>query len=213
MIPVKRRGLMLVLSSPSGAGKSTIARAILAQNPNIKLSVSATTRPQRPGEVEGVDYFFVSEKEFDLMVHDGEMLEYATVFGNKYGTPKKPVEDALNAGQDVMFDIDWQGTQQLTEHSADDLVRVFILPPSVEELRKRLTTRAQDSDDVIAYRMSESANQMSHWQEYDWVIINETLERTIGQVQSILNSEQLRRHRQQGISGFIRTLGDEAKKY
>ena len=213
MIPVKRRGLMLVLSSPSGAGKSTIARAILAQNPNIKLSVSATTRPQRPGEVEGVDYFFVTEKEFDLMVHDGEMLEYATVFGNKYGTPKKPVEDALNAGQNVMFDIDWQGTQQLTEHSADDLVRVFILPPSVNELRKRLVTRAQDSDDVVAYRMGEAANQMSHWQEYDWVIINETLERTIGQVQSILNSEQLRRHRQQGISSFIRKLGDEAKKY
>ena len=213
MIPVKRRGLMLVLSSPSGAGKSTIARAILAQNPNIKLSVSATTRPRRPGEVEGVDYFFVTEKEFDLMVHDGEMLEYANVFGNKYGTPKKPVEDALNAGQDVMFDIDWQGTQQLTEHSADDLVRVFILPPSVEELRKRLTTRAQDSDDVITYRMGEAANQMSHWQEYDWVIVNETLERTIGQVQSILNSEQLRRHRQQGISNFVRTLGDEAKKY
>ena len=212
MQPIKRRGLMLVLSSPSGAGKSTIARAILAQNANIKLSVSATTRAQRPGEVEGVDYFFVTEKEFDLMVHDGEMLEYATVFGNKYGTPKKPVEDALNAGQDVMFDIDWQGTQQLTEHSSDDLVRIFILPPSVDELRKRLVTRAQDSDDVVAYRMSESANQMSHWQEYDWVIINETLENTLGQVQSILNSEQLRRHRQQGIANFVRTLGDEASK-
>lgn len=209
MPPLNRRGLMLVLSSPSGAGKSTIARAILAQNPNLKLSISATTRPMRPGEHHGTDYYFISQHEFNTMVEQGDMLEYATVFANKYGTPKKPVEEALNNGQDVMFDIDWQGTQQLTEHSPNDLVRIFILPPSRDELLNRLRTRAQDSEKTIQYRMSQSSNEMSHWVEYDWVIINENLADSIAQVQTILTSERLRRHRQQGISQFIKTLRED----
>lgn len=209
MPPLNRRGLMLVLSSPSGAGKSTIARAILVQNPNLKLSISATTRPMRPGEHHGTDYYFISQHEFNTMVEQGDMLEYATVFANKYGTPKKPVEEALNNGQDVMFDIDWQGTQQLTEHSPNDLVRIFILPPSRDELLNRLRTRAQDSEKTIQYRMSQSSNEMSHWVEYDWVIINENLADSIAQVQTILTSERLRRHRQQGISQFIKTLRED----
>lgn len=201
-----RRGLMLVLSSPSGAGKSTIARAILAQNPDLNLSVSATTRPPRPGETDGTDYYFVSPEKFNEMVQNGEMLEHATVFENQYGTPKKPVYDALQQGQDVMFDIDWQGTQQLTEHSADDLVRVFILPPSREELHSRLKTRAQDSEETIQYRMSQSASEMSHWQEYDWVIVNDDLQQSIAQVQAILTSERLRRRRQSGLRDFVHNL-------
>lgn len=204
-----RRGLMLVLSSPSGAGKSTIAKAILAQNSDLKLSISATTRPMRPGEKNDVDYSFVSKEEFDDMVKNGDMLEYATVFNNQYGTPKKPVMDSLDNGYDVMFDIDWQGTQQLTEHSADDLVRIFILPPSRKELLNRLRTRAQDSEETITYRMNQSSNEMSHWLEYDWVIINENLDESIQQVQSILTSERLRRHRQKGMGKFVTRLREE----
>jgi len=203
---IKRRGLMLVLSSPSGAGKSTISRQILDSDGEIEMSVSVTTRPRRPGEVDGRDYHFVDATDFNLMVNRGELLEHAKVFGNYYGTPKRPVMDALARGRDVLFDIDWQGTQQLAEHASDDLVRVFILPPSTAELERRLKTRAQDPADVVSQRMAKAADEMSHYYEYDWVIVNRSLPDSLAQVRAILTSERLRRRRQTGLSDFVKGL-------
>jgi len=203
---IKRRGLMLVLSSPSGAGKTTISRSLLDRDNNLSLSVSATTRPRRPGEVNGRDYFFVSEEKFKDMIRDGEFLEHAHVFGHHYGTPYGPVEEALSNGQDVLFDIDWQGTQQVADKAPNDLVRVFILPPSTEELERRLYTRAQDSEEVVRGRMARAADEMSHWAEYDYIIVNEDLSRSLAQVEAILVAERLRRPRQTGLRDFVEGL-------
>jgi len=200
---IKRRGLMLVLSSPSGAGKSTISRALLERDGNLVMSVSATTREPRPGEVEGEHYFFIDKPKFDAMAAAGEMLEHAQVFDNFYGTPKKPVEQALNGGRDVMFDVDWQGTQQLSERAADDLVRIFILPPTMAELERRLYERAQDSKEVVDRRMAKAASEMSHYFEYDYIIINDDLETSIARAQAILTAERLKRERQIGLHDFI----------
>lgn len=203
---VKRRGLMLVLSSPSGAGKTTISRKLLESDPNLSLSVSATTRPPRPGEVEGEDYFFVTQKRFEKMVAEGGFLEHATVFDNRYGTPRAPVEATLAEGRDVLFDIDWQGTQQLSDKVPSDLVRIFVLPPSTQELEKRLYARAQDSEEVVRGRMAKAADEMSHWAEYDYIIINEDVERSLMEVSTILKAERLRRDRQVGLRDFVEKL-------
>jgi guanylate kinase len=203
---VHRRGLMLVLSSPSGAGKTTISRELLKREPNLTMSVSATTRPKRPGEVEGVDYYFVDTTTFNLMVNRREFLEHAQVFGNYYGTPREPVERALTDGHDVLFDIDWQGTQQLMESARSDLVTVFILPPSTRELERRLQTRAQDSAEVVAKRMSHAPDEMSHWPEYDYVIVNRDIDASVAQVRAILTAERLRRERQVGLGDFVKAL-------
>jgi guanylate kinase len=203
---VARRGLMLVLSSPSGAGKTTLSRRLLEADPAVQLSVSATTRPQRPAEVDGRDYHFVDRARFDAMIRNDELLESAEVFGNRYGTPRAPVEQALARGQDVLFDIDWQGTQQLREKVPKDLVSVFLLPPSAEELERRLHTRAQDSDDVIRSRMAKAADEMSHWAEYDYIVINRDLDDAFKELQAILMAERLKRERQTGLSAFVRGL-------
>jgi guanylate kinase len=203
---VKRRGLMLVVSSPSGAGKTTIARALLERDPGVILSVSATTRPKRPGEVDGKDYIFVTPRIFEELAATGQFLEHARVFDHRYGTPAAPVETALEAGRDVLFDIDWQGTQQLAEKARDDLVRVFILPPSTAELESRLRTRARDPDEVVKRRMAKAADEMSHWAEYDYVIVNRDLEDSVSQVAAILAAERLKRERQIGLSGFVEGL-------
>jgi guanylate kinase len=204
--PIQRRGLMYVLSSPSGAGKTTITRALLKSNPDLEISISATTRPRRPGEVDGQDYYFVEIPEFNAMVDNGEMLEHAKVFGNYYGTPRQPVEEALNRGLDVIFDIDWQGTQQLREIARDDLVTVFILPPSSKELERRLRERNQDSEESIRHRMDKAADEMTHYSEYDYVLINSNVDLTIHQAQQILDSERLKRQRAGGLSDFVRGL-------
>jgi guanylate kinase len=206
MSEIKRRGLMLVLSSPSGAGKTTLSRKLLASDPNITLSVSATTRAMRPTEVEGKDYFFISPKEFDAWVQQDAFLEHATVFENRYGTPKGPVEDALVSGRDVLFDIDWQGTQQMKDKVREDLVSIFILPPSHAELERRLKTRAEDSDDVVAKRMSKAADEMSHNPEYDYVIVNRDLDHALMQIKSILEAERTRRTRLIGVGEFVAGL-------
>ena len=203
---VQRRGLMYVLSSPSGAGKSTIARAILERDPEITMSVSATTRPKRPGETPGKDYRFIDLTEFNLMVNRQEFLEYAKVFDNYYGTPAEPVREQLEAGRDVLFDIDWQGTQQLAEKAREDLVRVFILPPSMVELEHRLETRAQDSAAVVAKRMAKAADEMTHYAEYDYIIINRDVETSVEQALAILKAERLRRDRQIGLGEFVKGL-------
>ncbi|MFL4967393.1 MAG: guanylate kinase [Xanthobacteraceae bacterium] len=203
---VARRGLMLVLSSPSGAGKTTLSRKLLATDPSVELSVSVTTRPMRSGEVDGRDYRFIDRARFDGMVGGGELLEWAEVFDHCYGTPKQPVQAALEAGRDVLFDIDWQGTQQLREKVPTDLVSVFVLPPSVSELERRLRARALDPDDVIKRRMAKAADEMSHWAEYDYVVINRDIDKAFIEVCAILAAERLKRERQTGLSGFVRTL-------
>ena len=203
---IARRGLMLVLSSPSGAGKTTISRLLLEKETNISMSVSATTRPKRPGEVEGRDYYFIDPTEFNLMVNRRELLEHAKVFGHYYGTPRAPVKNALEAGSDVIFDIDWQGAQQLTEKARHDIVSVFILPPSTEELDRRLYQRAQDSAGVVAARMAKAPDEMSHWAEYDFIVINQDVENSVSEVQAILAAERLRRHRQIGLSELVKRL-------
>lgn len=197
---------MLVLSSPSGAGKTSISRRLLQAESGLVMSVSATTRPRRPGEVDGVDYHFVGKTEFQLMINRGELLEYAKVFGNYYGTPKAPVEKVLARGDDVLFDIDWQGTQQLADSARDDLVSVFILPPSTRELERRLTTRAQDSAEVVSQRMAKAADEMSHYREYDYIIVNRDLEKSVGEVRAILTAERLKRDRQLGLTDFVKML-------
>ena len=207
--PIQRRGLMLAVSSPSGAGKTTISRALLNSDPQIDMSVSATTRSKRPGETEGRDYFFIDKEEFGLQVNRGHFLEHARVFDHYYGTPKEPVEKALAAGRDMLFDIDWQGTQQIYEKARDDLVRVFILPPSAMELERRLRQRAQDTEEVVAQRMSEAAAEMSHWQEYDYVIVNRDLDESIAQTRAILAAERLKRDRQLGLGDFVKTLREQ----
>ncbi|HEU0070016.1 MAG TPA: guanylate kinase [Alphaproteobacteria bacterium] len=205
-LAIHRRGLMLVLSSPSGAGKTTISRALLDREPNLTMSISATTRAKRPGETAGVDYIFVDPTEFNLMVNRQELLEHARVFENYYGTPKAPVEKALAAGKDVLFDIDWQGTQQLSENAREDLVTVFILPPSTQELERRLNTRAQDPADVVAKRMARAADEMSHYPEYQYVIVNHDIEESVRRVQAILTAERLKRDRQVGLGDFVKAL-------
>jgi guanylate kinase len=204
--PVRRRGLMLVLSSPSGAGKTTIARELLASDEHLEMSVSATTRSPRPGEVAGRDYHFVDVATFERMVADGEMLEHAKVFDNYYGTPSKPVRDALLSGKDVLFDIDWQGTQQLSQSARGDLASIFILPPAVEELERRLKSRAQDSDEVVKKRMSKAGDEMSHWPEYDYIVVNHHLDSSVQSVKAILTSERLKRERQVGLPDFVNRL-------
>jgi guanylate kinase len=203
---IARRGLMLVLSSPSGAGKTTLSRRLLEVDRSVQLSVSATTRPQRSAEVDGRDYHFVNRARFDEMVRKGQLLEWAEVFGHRYGTPREPVEQALARGQDVLFDIDWQGTQQLREKARHDLVSVFLLPPSAEELERRLHTRAQDDDDVIRARMAKAADEMSHWAEYDYVVINRDLDDAFAEIHAILLAERRKRERQPGLSAFVRSL-------
>ncbi|MBI1774842.1 MAG: guanylate kinase [Proteobacteria bacterium] len=203
---ISRRGLMLVLSSPSGAGKTSIARRLLASDPAIQLSVSVTTRPKRPGEVAGKDYHFIERTEFDLMVNRRQLLEHAKVFDHYYGTPRAPVEAALASGRDMLFDIDWQGTQQLAQNARDDLVSVFILPPSTAELERRLLARAQDSPSVVARRMAKASDEMSHWAEYDYIILNTELERSVASVLTILSAERLRRQRQIGLTDFVKGL-------
>lgn len=203
---IQRRGLLLVLSSPSGAGKTTLSRALLAADPNITMSVSVTTRTPRPGEVEGRDYYFTDDAGYAAMEARGDLLEGAKVFGNRYGTPRGPVEAAVKAGRDVMFDIDWQGAQQLAEKMAGDLVRVFILPPSGKALEQRLNTRALDPPEVVARRMAEASAELSHWAEYDYVVVNENVEESLAGLRAILSAERLRRDRQSGLSAFVRGL-------
>ncbi|WP_341712557.1 guanylate kinase [Erythrobacter sp.] len=201
-----RRGLMFILSSPSGAGKTTISRMLLEADPEIKLSVSVTTRPPRPGEIDGVHYYFVDDAEFDRMVEEDDFYEWATVFGYRYGTPKGRIRAALKEGQDFMFDIDWQGTQQLYQKDQQDVVRVFILPPSIAELRRRLESRAQDSDDVIDERMERARGEISHWDAYDYVVINEDVNACFAKVREILDAERMKRQRQTGLIPFVREL-------
>jgi len=200
------RGVLFVLSSPSGAGKSTIARMLLASDPDIAMSVSVTTRPPRPGEIDGEHYHFVDVARFKEMVADGELLEWAHVFDNRYGTPEKPVLEMLATGRDVLFDIDWQGAQQLFQKAGGDVVRVFILPPSVEELGRRLARRGTDEAEVIAGRMQRAASEISHWDGYDYVLINDDVDQCFEEVRTILNAERLRRSRQTGLIGFARKL-------
>ena len=208
--PRTRRGLMLVLSSPSGAGKTTISRRLLERDSAITLSVSATTRPPRPGEVDGKDYHFVSDEAFGKMAAEDAFLEHAEVFGHRYATPKASVFAALEAGRDVLFDIDWQGTQQVAEQAPKDLVRVFILPPSTEELERRLRERAQDPEEVVQGRMAKAADEMSHWAEYDYVIVNRDIDESLAQVEAILTAERLRRERQRDLHGFVAELRRQA---
>ena len=203
---ISRRGVMLVLSSPSGAGKTSISRELRRREPRLSMSVSVTTRKMRPGEIDGTDYHFIDEARFNAMASRGELLEHAKVFGNYYGTPRAPVLTALEAGQDVLFDIDWQGTQQLTESARADVVSVFILPPSTAELERRLTTRAQDPPNVVAARMAKAADEMSHWPEYDYVVVNRDLDASVAVVQAILTAERARRDRQVGLHEFVRRL-------
>jgi guanylate kinase len=203
---IQRRGLMLVLSSPSGAGKTTLSRKLLAADSAITMSVSATTRAPRKGEEEGKDYFFVSSSMFGQMQKGDAFLEHATVFDNRYGTPREPVQMALAKGSDVLFDIDWQGTQQLRQRAGDDLVSIFVLPPSHDELERRLRARAQDADAVVAARMARASNEISHWAEYDYVVINDDVDAALEKIRTILAAERMKRGRQTGIPSFVGTL-------
>ena len=203
---ITRRGLMLVLSSPSGAGKTSIARSLLTRDKEINMSVSATTRPRRPGEAEGKDYYFVDEEKFKTDINKGLFLEYARVFDHYYGTPLELVQKLLSSGCDVLFDIDWQGTQQIKAKARDDLVSIFVLPPSTAELEKRLITRAQDSAEVVASRMARAADEMSHYPEYDYIIVNHDLDQSIDAVHTILKAERLRRSRQASLTEFMKQL-------
>jgi len=204
LIPGRRRGLMLVMSSPSGAGKTSISRAVMGEEPDLRMSISVTTRAKRPAEVEGRDYHFITAERFATMVEAGDLLEHATVYGHAYGTPKAPVEAALAEGRDVLFDIDWQGAQQLREAAGDDMVGIFILPPSTAELAARLRTRAQDSEDTVRYRLAQIANDVTHWPEYDYVLINQDLANSVAAVRAILAAERLRRVRQPGLGEFVK---------
>jgi guanylate kinase len=203
---ISRRGLMLVLSSPSGAGKTTISRSLLHRDRNLVMSVSVTTRKPRPGEQPGVDYDFIDMASFKRMIGEDQLLEYAEVFGNFYGTPRGPVERWLESGKDILFDIDWQGTQQLAQRARTDLVSVFVLPPTTEELERRLRGRAQDPPDVVNSRMAKAADEMSHWAEYDYVVVNEDLPACVEKVEGILKTERLKRHRQTGLVEFVKRL-------
>jgi guanylate kinase len=211
-VELHRRGLMFILSSPSGAGKTTLSRRLLAQykdaepHETIVMSVSVTTRPMRNGEVDGKDYFFVDDAKYAQMVERGELLEYARVFENQYGTPAAFVREHIEQGIDVLFDIDWQGTKQLAAKNKADLVSIFILPPSMDELERRLRTRAQDSDEVVKKRMSKAQSEISHWQEYDYVLINQDLDATHAKINAILQAERLKRIRQEGLADFIEKL-------
>ena len=210
MVDIARSGLLVVLSSPSGAGKSTLSRRLLSSDPDFELSVSATTRPPRPGEVDGKDYFFVSKQKFTELVRAGGMLEHAEVFGNHYGTPRAPVEAALTAGRDVLFDVDWQGAQQLKESELrHDIVQIFVMPPSIASLEERLNARAQDSAEVIAGRMAKAKSEISHWAEYDYVLINDDLDLCFSQIETIVHAERLRRIRQRGLGAHVTRLNDE----
>ncbi len=204
-----RRGLLLILSSPSGAGKSTLSRMLMAWDPSMRFSVSATTRAPRPGEVDGREYHFCSREAFEAMIESGEMLEHAEVFGNLYGSPRSPVEDAMKNGQDTLFDIDWQGAQQIKQAMRGDVSLIFILPPSLSELERRLRGRAQDSEAEILKRMSKSRDEISHWSEYDYVLVNEDLEETFRRVTTILEVERTRRDRQPWLLPFVRSLSEE----
>ena len=207
---MKRRGLLIILSSPSGAGKSTLAKRLMAWDPSLRFSVSATTRAPRPGEEDGREYYFRSRAAFERMVAEGEMLEHAEVFGNFYGSPKAPVEAAMEAGRDTLFDIDWQGGQQIRNSVlGKDVVSIFVLPPSIAELERRLRSRAQDSDEVIAGRMAKSEAEISHWAEYDYVLVNDDLDRAEADLKTILTAERMRRDRQPDLSGFVRGLNRE----
>ena len=202
----RRRGLLIVLSSPSGAGKTTISRMLMESDPEITMSVSATTRPKRPGETDNVDYHFVDDAEFDELVLTGEFVEWAPVFGYRYGTPKAPVKAALRDGRDILFDIDWQGTQQLKAAMGEDLVSIFLLPPSMAELERRLRARGTDSEDVIQDRMSRAASEISHWPEYQYVLVNRDTAECLGEVRAIVAAERLKRGRQIGMVPFVRDL-------
>jgi guanylate kinase len=203
---IRRRGFLLVLSSPSGAGKTTITRRLLERDPSLSLSVSVTTRPRRSSEIDGRDYHFIDQPSFDRMVAQGELLEHATVFGYCYGTPRAPIDAAIAAGRDIVTDIDWQGTQQVKASLRDDLVTIFVLPPSLEALEARLKTRAQDSAEIVAARMEKSAEEMSHWPEYGYVIVNDDLEASVAQAQAIVTAERLSRDRQTGLADFVTWL-------
>ena len=203
---ISRRGLMLVLSSPSGAGKTTLSRRLLAEDRDIDLSISVTTRKPRPGEIDGHDYRFLDDATFDAMAKDDKLLEWAEVFGNRYGTPRVPVMTSLQSGRDVLFDIDWQGTQQLTANARKDVVSIFVLPPSTAELERRLTARAQDPPQVVAQRMAKAADEMSHWPEYDYVFVNRDLDASVATVLAILTAKRVRRERQVGLHEFVTRL-------
>lgn len=210
MSDIQRRGLLIILSSPSGAGKSTLAKRLMAWDPTLSFSVSATTRNPRPGETDGVEYYFKTKLEFEAMVDAGEMLEHAEVFGNYYGTPKGPVEASMTAGRDTIFDIDWQGGQQIRRSSlANDVVSIFILPPSIADLESRLRGRAQDSDEVIANRMAQSRDEISHWAEYDYVIVNRDVDAAEAELKTILMAERSRANRQPKLNEFVRGLNKE----
>lgn len=206
---MQRRGLLIILSSPSGAGKSTLSKRLMAWDPTLRFSVSATTRTPRPGEVDGRDYYFKDRAAFEAMVASGQMLEHAEVFGNLYGSPRAPVEAAMAAGRDTLFDIDWQGGQQITQAMGGDVVSIFILPPSIEELERRLRSRGQDTDEVIRGRMAKSEAEISHWAEYQYVLVNENIDRAEADLKTIVQAERMRRDRQPGLSDFVRGLNRE----
>ena len=205
----ERRGIMLVLSSPSGAGKTSLSRELLKKNKKLFLSISCTTRPNRPGEVNGSDYYFIDQDEFNRMQENGDFLETAKVFNFYYGTPKKPIEEALSSGKDILFDIDWQGTQQLMNSLQDDLIKVFVLPPSAKELEKRLLKRNQDSDEIVKNRMSKASNEISHYAEYDYIIVNDNFKDSVNKIKSILTAEGLKRSRQNKVQDIINDLLDD----